>query len=137
MPYASSTPPSNHARFVGGTQANYESDFGDHSDPEEIPRLLPMQVYMTVPTGPAAGPAAGAAAGTAPGPAVGIAALTATATAASPSTPPGQHTYPFTVTLQNGRTQLHITQAMGEKAVKSIADGAPAEDATPKDLQCY
>ena len=68
----------------------------------------------------------------------GLAAGTAVITAASPSaTPPGQRVYPFTVTLQNGRTQLHITQAMGEKAIKAIADGAPAEDATAEDLQCY
>ena len=26
---------------------------------------------------------------------------------------------------------------MGEKAIKAVADGTPAEDATPKDLQCY
>ena len=26
---------------------------------------------------------------------------------------------------------------MGEKAVKAVVDGAPAEDATAKDLQCY
>ena len=59
-------------------------------------------------------------------------------TAATPSAPPPEpRTYPFTVTLQNGRTQLHITQAMGEKAVKAVADGAPAEDATAEDLQCY
>ena len=61
-------------------------------------------------------------------------------TAASPSAPPSppmQCTYPFTVTLQNGRTQLHITQAMGEKVIKAIADGFPSDDATAEDLQCY
>ena len=63
--------------------------------------------------------------------------MAAIITAASPSAPPEPRTYPFTVSLQNGRTQLHITQAMGEKAVKAITDGAPAEDATAEDLQCY
>ena len=118
MPYASSTPPSSPAYFVGGTQATFESASGDDSHPEEVPRTLPLQVYMAAPVGPAA--------------------ETAVITAASPSAPPPeQRVYPFTVTLQNERTQLHITQAMGEKAIKAIVDGAPAEDATPEDLQCY
>ena len=48
-----------------------------------------------------------------------------------------QHTYPFTVTTPNGRTQLHITQAMGEKAIKAVVKGVVPEDAAAEDLLCY
>ena len=72
---------------------------------------------MTVPAGggttePGETAAAGAAAAAA-------AARTAAANAEDEvNTPPnrgGQLNYPYIVTLQNGRTQLHINQAMGEK----------------------
>ena len=98
---------------------------------------------MTVPAGGgASGPEETATAGAA----VAAAATAATArttaanTEAEANAPPNggaQPNYPYVVTLQNGRTQLHINQAMGEKAIKAVADGQPAADATAEDLTCY
>ena len=96
---------------------------------------------MTVPAGGgASGPGETAAAGAAAGTVAAAARTAAANTEAEVNAPPNggaQPNYPYVVTLQNGRTQLHINQAMGEKAIKAVADGQPAADATPEDLACY
>ena len=97
---------------------------------------------MTVPAGGgASGPGETAAAGAAAAAAAAAATRTTDATTgAAANAPPNggaQPNYPYVVTLQNGRTQLHIDQAMGEKAIKGVADGHPAADATAEDLACY
>ena len=137
MPYTSSTP-SSPAYSIGGASATFESAFSDDSD-DQTPYLWPIEVYMIVPAGGgASGPGETAAAGAA---AAAAAARTAAAnTEAEVNAPPNrgeQPNYPYVVTLQNGRTQLHISQAMGKKAIKAVADGQPASDATPEDLVCY